>query len=645
MSYSPLPPATAASRRHPLTWRRHAGAAIAIVLAAVVYTLATGLMDGGVGVSPMRLLHQPLYPLANAWPGLLFAGLMLALTRRLLLSFGLAFLLQTVVYAVNGLKIDNLGTPLIPADFRMVGQLSKGGAHVLGGYLPSSPLPYLALLGGAAIVIALWRYEPRILPRRTHGKRTVAGIVLAGLLVTLLAGMPGWRTLYNGKTLWLEPWSAVATVNHSGLISALMMYHLQYGHGARKPDPKAALQLLSQTEPALRQRLGLAPAASGTLPDVVVVQSESYFDPAIMHGYEAGQISPNVHRLARTGDSGALYIPTFGGGTIRTEFEVLTGLPLRYFPDLQFPYLQINAKQVPSVVRVLGRHGYETIAIHGNDPSFWNRSAALKALGFDRFVSQKAFPADARKDGKYMADSAMTDEIMAQLKNAGPPRFLFAISLEGHGPYNTEPADVAARDAVPVPSAVTGSDRLEMQNYLYHIGHADEELGRLTKLLAKRERPTLVLFYGDHLPALVGVFNALGFVDGQDMLNQPGHWLLIDPRHPGKPEQQTMAAWMLPGKLLDAAGIHDSAYFALTQVVAPQLADLTRAPGAVLPTLSADQKQTDKDMSSVAKLQLTGKLAALLAKHGFAGGESSQYAGDSAGDSAADAVPSATRSP
>jgi phosphoglycerol transferase MdoB-like AlkP superfamily enzyme len=589
--------------------------ALRLVLIATMtaaFVLLTGLLDGNDGVSASQLLAQPTYPLANAMPGVLLALLLLILTRRTVLSFGLAFLAQGVMYGVNALKVANLGTPLLPADFRMVGQLRKGGMHVLGSYLPHNLWPYLAIIAGIALIVAMWRFEPPLFARRTGGKRIVAGSLLSMTLATLLIGVPGWGNLYNGHKLWLEPWSAAATTSHSGLVSSLVMFHLQDRRTKQKADPNAVSNLLQSTGQAVHARMQ-TPVGDGTaLPDIVVIQSESFFDPSIMRGYENANLTPNLTRLAAGGMSGPLHVPTYGGGTIRTEFEVLTGLSLRYFSNMQFPYLQLNDKVVPSMVRVLRSHGYETVAIHGNDPTFWNRNTAFKVLGFDRFVSQSSFPANAAMDGKYMADSAMTDEIMAQLKDAGPPQFLFAISLEAHGPYDVTPNDVAARDAIPVPSIVDAKDKVEVQNYIYHMQHADQELGRLTALLAKRSRPTLLLFYGDHLPGLTGAFNATGFVDGQTMLSQAGTWLLIDPRNPSSAQRVDMASWMLPGLLLERAGIHDDAYFALTQVLAPSLAKLTRAPGAPPVEEDVQQKQFDADMASVAVLRMKGKLNKLL---------------------------------
>ncbi|HZX72616.1 MAG TPA: LTA synthase family protein [Rhodanobacter sp.] len=592
-------------------WRPLASRIALLLSLMLAFILLTGLIDGGVGVTAAQLLKQPRFPLANAFPGLLLAGALLLWTRRAVLSFGLAFALEGLVYGVNQLKVANLGTPLLPDDFRMIGQLRKGGMHVLAGYLPHSPLPYLAMLVALVLVVLAWRMEPPLLPRHSGGKRLLAGSVLAAVLISMLAGLSAWGRIYNARVLWLEPWSAHSTANHSGLISSLVLFHLHFGGGHHKPDRAAAERLITQSAPALLQAMQ-QPARSGALPDIVVVQSESLFDPTIMRGYEQSDFTPNLRRLSAHGISGKLYVPTFGGGTIRTEFEVLTGLSLRYFDNMQFPYLQMSHKSLPSLVRTLETHGYSTLALHGNDPSFWNRTTAFKAIGFERFVSKSGFPADAPNDGKYMADSAMTDKIMSLLKDSGPPQFIFAISIEAHGPYDIEPADVAERDAIAVPAGITGRDKLEMQTYLYHIKHADAELGRMVSWLAKRQRPSLVLFYGDHLPALVNNFHTTGFVDGKDMLSQAGAWLLVDPHASGPARHVDTAAWLLPGQLLAEAGIHDDPYFALTQLVGPKLAALTAAPGAPRSNESSDLKQLDHAMESVDELRKSGKLAKLF---------------------------------
>ncbi|MBB6184460.1 LTA synthase family protein [Oleiagrimonas soli] len=595
----------------------------AVVLLALLFILATGWIDGGPGIAVHEFWAAPAWAhwwdapwrmFANAVPGLLLALLLLFAIRKAILAFLLAFGAEALLYGVNALKVANLGSPLMPADFQMVGQMGDGGGELLSGYLPHSVGPYLLIAAAIALLVALIRYEPPLLQKRARRTRLVGGAATVALLGTLLAGASAWSVIYSRTALGMQPWSAKATARHTGLVSSLMLFRLQYSAGRDKPNVADALQMMASYDPAIQRAKHTDNAAADNdgKPDIVVILSESFFDPTILNGYPKGtDFMPNLRRLAKHGVSGEMHSPTFGGGTIRTEFEVLTGLPLRYFPDIQFPYLQIHAKSIPGIVHLLKDNGYQTLAVHGGEAGFWNRVTAFKALGFDKFIAQDQFPAnDAVQDGKYMSDKSFTDELLRQLPDDGPPRFVLGISIEAHGPYDQDYGiDTKVRDAIPVPPSITGSARTQLQNYIYHIRHADQQLGRLADTLAKRKRPTLIVFFGDHLPAIVPAFQQAGFRNGQGFLVQTVPYLLIDTSRlkTAKPVQKNVAAWELPGMLLARTSIHDN-YFALTQLVAPQLAALTRAPDAPPPEEDATQKTLDKGMTNIARLRLKGKL-------------------------------------
>src|SRR5690348_249464 len=578
---------------------------------ALLFALATGLLDGNPGVAPAALFQAPWALFTNALPGLLLALVLLAFTRRWLFSLLIAFGVESLLYWINAQKISNLASPVVPADFHMLGQLNHGGAHLLSGYAQLGGWLMAATVAGLVALVLLALYEPPLIPRRAPPRTGIAACSAAALL-SLCAGMPGWRVIYSRQALRFQPWSAQETAKRSGVISMLALYRLDYAGQHPKVDKQAAEALLGATEPA--GRAAMSTGDPGVRPDIVIVQSESFFNPGRMVGYAPYQFIPNFERLAAEGESGPLHVPTFGGGTIRTEFEVLTGLPLRYFPQVQFPYLQIEAKVIPGLARTLRSNGYTTVAIHDNNRSFWNRASALQRLGFDRFIAINDFPKNLPHDGHYVADSALTDEILRQLRDSGPPQMIFAISMEAHGPYdgNPGPINVAERDAIPVPAGVTGVAKAMLQTYLYHLRHADAQLGRLADVLSKRSRPTLLMFYGDHLPALGQAFEVNGFKDGGDQLEQTGSWLIVDPAHPREKPTEAIASWALPGELLERAGIRDDAWFALTDVLAPQLSGLTRAPDAAPAPETAQQKLLDQGMTNVAQLRLKGKLDKLL---------------------------------
>ena len=596
-----------------------------IVVLAIAFVLCTSWLDGSTDVLPSALWNYPAWvpwwnaPLrlfCNALPGLLLAFALLAWTRRALWSFGLAFVIQSLVYGVNALKVQNLAIPLMPADFRMLGQLKHGGGELLSGYLPHIALLVVVAIVAIALLVVWFRVEPPVWRKHPKRWRGAASMVLFAALITLIVGASFWRGVYDPKVLGMQPWSPLATRQHDGLIGSLLLFHLQYGSQHRKADVPAALALMAHYQPQIVARTH--PPAEAQKPDIVVILSESFFDPTIMKGYPPGtDLTPNLHRLEQYGTSGWLHVPTFGGGTIRTEFEVLTGLSLRYFPQVQFPYLQINQKAVPGIVRLLAGDGYTTLAVHGNNPGFWNRTTAFKELGFDKFISIADFPpGDSINDGKYMSDKSFTDELLRQLPDAGQPRFVLGISIEAHGPYDQSYGiDEKARDAIPVPAAITDAQaKMELQNYIYHLQHADQQLGRLVDTLAQRKRRTVILFFGDHLPALVPAFQQAGFQNGGGFLTQAVPYILIDTAHMDRAVKRDAAAWELPGMVLAQAGIDNDPYFALTRLVAPELANLTRAPDAPVAPENVEQKQLDEGMRNVAELRLKNKLDGLWAK-------------------------------
>ncbi len=202
-------------------WRDVTTRAALPLCLAVAFILYTGFLDGNPGVASVEWAQRPWHLFANALPGLLLASLLLVLTRRAFLSFGVAFMAQGAVLAVSAIKMKNLGAPLLPADFRMVGQLKNGGLHLLGGYLPTNPLPYVAIVATIALIALVAHFEPPLFARRTHGRRMVAGFTLVALIGTLLAGVPAWSTMYNKDRLGMQPWSAAANAGYNGVVTTL----------------------------------------------------------------------------------------------------------------------------------------------------------------------------------------------------------------------------------------------------------------------------------------------------------------------------------------------------------------------------------------------------------------------------------------
>lgn len=511
----------------------------------------------------------------NILPFVLIVMLLCALTRRVILSGWLGLLLVVASYAANAAKLEQLEMPLLPGDFHFLSDLDAT-LPLFSHYLGSGPLPILVAVGVLTLTIALFR--EKAWPAMRGWTRVSVALATIALSAGLVSGWAPWRSIYSADRLHFEPWSVVDSANRAGVFSNLVLYNWELASRQDlRPDYGAAAALLRANADTLRLRL--APNSSslgmpeGTRPDIVIVQSESLFDPARLLGAPTDTYLPNFHRLARQGLSGNMKVPTFAGGTIRTEFEFLTGLALEFFPGVQYPYFEIAEQPIPGIVRTLSRQGYATTAIHPNSGVFWNRNQAFKQIGFDRFIDVKTFSKDAIV-GLFTGDAALTDRVLEELDDDGPPQMIFAISMENHGPFDWRPGLDAKRLAdLKMPPGLDEGGEYWLRNYLYLLEDADHELGRLADALQSRKRRTLLLFYGDHLPALPPVYHQIGFIDGKGPKTQPVPWLLLDNGRPlsSSSTQPETTSWLLPSILLEAAGISGDRYFSTLSVLRDSL--------------------------------------------------------------------------
>ena len=68
------------------------------------------------------------------------------------------------------------------------------------------------------------------------------------------------------------------------------------------------------------------------LPNVMFVQLESFFDPTEVEWLRFSEDPiPNLRKLFNEYSSGYFKVPSVGAGTANTEYEVLTGMSMRFF--------------------------------------------------------------------------------------------------------------------------------------------------------------------------------------------------------------------------------------------------------------------------------------------------------------------------
>ncbi|WP_421873485.1 LTA synthase family protein [Pararhizobium sp.] len=241
-------------------------------------------------------------------------------------------------------------------------------------------------------------------------------------------------------------------------------------------------------------------------PDVIVLMSESFWDPTRLPNVK---LSPDPMPTIREMQSGNVFSPEFGGMTANVEFEALTGFSNAFLPYGSIPYQQYIRNPIPSLATFFRGEGYVARAVHPFQKWFWNRSAVYKAFGFDQFKSEENMPV-MQKRGIFASDESLTREIIRQADQLRDPFFFFTVTLQGHGPYE---ANRYAKNTIKVEGNLPAADKQVLETYAQGIKEADDSLKMLMDWANERDRETIIVLFGDHLPPLNTVYPNSGFMN------------------------------------------------------------------------------------------------------------------------------------
>ena len=243
--------------------------------------------------------------------------------------------------------------------------------------------------------------------------------------------------------------------------------------------------------------------ASVEKPNIICVLLESFVDPNEVNFLECSKNPvPNFENLAANYSSGYLTVPVVGAGTANTEFEVLTGMGMRYFGLGEYPYKTIlKTNSCESIADDLKNLGYGTAVVHNNGGNFYSRANAFSQMGFDTFTSKEMMDiTEYTPLGTWPTDDILVNEVAKALDATPQQDFIYTITVQGHGAYPTD--KVIENPEI----SVTGADSEEANNeweyYVNEIHEVDKFIANLTTMLSQRDEKTVVVFFGDHLPTM-----------------------------------------------------------------------------------------------------------------------------------------------
>ncbi len=479
---------------------------------------------------------------------LLFLAVTLVVQRPIFSALAVSIFL-IILSGVSNAKYKALREPLVFSDIAMFSQAFRHPRLYFPflGLLPVIAAPIIIV----ALIIIVLSLEPAMALTATR--------ILPSLLLIALCFFVARKIALDFR-LTQEPDKDIANL---GLVNALFTYAIQ----ARSPAHQRLIQAALSDSPFITPKSHTnkenpPPHFQGIFPNnrgnITVIQSESFFDARRLHP----SIKPDVLKhfdscKQKSTQYGKLNVPAWGANTMRTEFAFLSGLK---YQDLglyrYYPYQYLHKLPISSIASYLRTQGYRCVCIHPHPDSFFGRNRIFPQMGFDDFIDIKGFDS-GNTFGPYISDQAVTHKILEiteqhEKQNSHQPLFVFAITMENHGPLHLEKTTEKEQQSYFEQKPISAANDLTV--YLRHLHNADTMIKELTHTYTHSKNPHTLCFYGDHMPSMPTIYQQLNYHgEASDyFIWQNTHFKETESQR--KPTEKTIAADSLAKTLLTLSG-------------------------------------------------------------------------------------------
>jgi len=390
-------------------------------------------------------------------------GVILASTGNPVIAALVSVSLVALFMVASNAKRKMLGEPLVFSDLALLVGVVR---HPRFYFSALSPVQrWMLAIGAGVALIAIALFSSAALRPHLTGVAIAAGV---GLSTALLLRSAALNAL--AATPALEDDFA-----RLGMIATLVLYWWRWRESL-DPQPRPA-------EPR---------PAAGVLPDVVViVQCESFCDPVELTGDPRDAFAGLDAARRAAWQWGTLDVSGFGAYTMRTEYGVLFGRSEEALGFRRYdPFLTATGDASHALSARLHDAGYRSLFVHPHDLRFYSRDRLMPQVGFAAMIGEEGFPARGDGGGRYVDDRTLGASVIGMIEAATGPTMIYTVTMENHGPWDSDTARDAAgrRDA-----------------YLCHARSSDAMLQNLTAYFTQAKRSALLVFFGDHRPSIPGV--------------------------------------------------------------------------------------------------------------------------------------------
>ena len=237
--------------------------------------------------------------------------------------------------------------------------------------------------------------------------------------------------------------------------------------------------------------------------NIIVTFSESFFDVSLLEDDITfdKEVTPNFNSLKDEGIFINMISPTYGGVSSNVEFQFLTGHTLDYFSKSYIPFMSfyktIDSRNRLSLLKELDNNGYYTKVVFGKD--YYLSKKVYENLGVDKYEEKNV---KEEYKGYYTSDEYLMDETIKAFneKEAGEKIFYMNCTIQSHQTYELDKYD--EYDISIESSTLSDSYNELILSYSQGAYDADVQLGRMYEYIQTLDEPTILIFFGDHLPYL-----------------------------------------------------------------------------------------------------------------------------------------------
>ncbi|HDX9613202.1 TPA: LTA synthase family protein [Bacillus toyonensis] len=444
-----------------------------------------------------------------------------SLLGRIFLSVTITSLVLIIFGIVNHFKIIFRGDPFYPSDFTQITQMQSVIPMVMEYF--SWWNIFLVIVGIVLLVylvIYIQKYIPVIKPH------IITRIILICGSTFMVYAYSNYPNTFMSNVLQKYGVTFVAwnqNVNYGdngfvlGFVSNLDTTVIE------KPEEyskETMLQISNNIKKQYESNVGKKEKIEK--PNIIFFMSEAFWDPTKLVNLSFSEDPlANLHHYIENFPGGQTIAPVFGGSTANTEFEALTSYSMSFLKPGSVPYQQAVAgqKEIPSIASELKNHGYYTNAIHAYGRSFYKRDDVYNVFGFDNFNAEDTMK-NVEVDGDYISDISISKEIIEELNKRKQPTFIHAVTMQNHFPFN--PGRFEEKQ-IEISGLTDEGSKAELETYTEGVRRSDEALKYLIEQIQELERPTILVFFGDHLPVLgtnKAIYKEAGYIENEETINE-----------------------------------------------------------------------------------------------------------------------------